>query len=217
MRTDRRVCAVVAAVGVSALALGACGTGSGANSGMPVPQRTSSAPVTAAARATTSATTTSSPTHSVVTRTVSEIVAIPFEKRTVEDAALAVGTRTVRTAGVEGAKTVFYTVTMTDGVETGRSVEREEVIRQPVTEVTAVGTKAPPTAKSSPTSSAAPKALSSGCDPNYSGACVPIASDVDCSSGKGNGPAYVQGPVRVVGEDIYGLDSDGDGIGCEKG
>jgi hypothetical protein len=31
----------------------------------------------------------------------------------------------------------------------------------------------------------------------------------------GNGPEYVQGPVRVTGADIYGLDDDGDGIGCE--
>ena len=52
------------------------------------------------------------------------------------------------------------------------------------------------------------------CDPNYSG-CVPIASDVDCAGGSGNGPAYVQGPVYVIGYDIYGLDSDNDGVGCE--
>jgi len=53
------------------------------------------------------------------------------------------------------------------------------------------------------------------CDSNYTGACVPIASDVDCAGGSGNGPAYVRGPVRVVGSDHYKLDSDGDGIGCE--
>ena len=52
------------------------------------------------------------------------------------------------------------------------------------------------------------------CDPNYSG-CVPIASDVDCAGGTGNGPAYVKGPVKVIGKDIYGLDKDRDGIGCE--
>lgn len=55
----------------------------------------------------------------------------------------------------------------------------------------------------------------SKCDPNYSGACVPIASDVDCLGGSGNGPAFVKGPVRVIGRDIYGLDRDGNGIGCE--
>ena len=55
---------------------------------------------------------------------------------------------------------------------------------------------------------------SSGCDSNYDG-CVPIASDVDCEGGSGNGPAYVSGPVRVTGTDRYGLDNDKDGIGCE--
>lgn len=59
-------------------------------------------------------------------------------------------------------------------------------------------------------------AAPSGCDPNYAWACVPIASDVDCAGGSGNGPAYVRGPVKVIGTDIYGLDSDHDGIGCEK-
>lgn len=57
-------------------------------------------------------------------------------------------------------------------------------------------------------------AVASQCDPNYSG-CVPIASDVDCAGGKGNGPMYVKGPVKVIGKDIYGLDKDRNGIGCE--
>ena len=63
---------------------------------------------------------------------------------------------------------------------------------------------------------AAPVATSSqpGCDPNYSG-CVPIASDVDCVGGSGNGPAYASGPIRVIGSDIYQMDGDGDGIACE--
>lgn len=63
--------------------------------------------------------------------------------------------------------------------------------------------------------SMAAAAKTSDCDPNYTGNCVPIARDVDCAGGKGNGPAYVRGPVYVVGEDIYGLDRDGDGVGCE--
>lgn len=61
-------------------------------------------------------------------------------------------------------------------------------------------------------------AQADGCDPNYSGVCVPVSSDVDCasSSGSGNGPDYVQGPVYVVGADIYDLDRDGDGVACES-
>lgn len=54
------------------------------------------------------------------------------------------------------------------------------------------------------------------CDPNYSGACVPIASDVDCAGGSGNGPAYVDGPIYVIGRDIYKLDRDGDGVACDR-
>jgi resuscitation-promoting factor RpfB len=73
------------------------------------------------------------------------------------------------------------------------------ITKAPITRVIVIGTKQAPR-----------------CDPNYSGACVPIASDVDCAGGSGNGPAYVQGPVRVVGTDVYGLDADGDGIGCDS-
>lgn len=57
---------------------------------------------------------------------------------------------------------------------------------------------------------------SSGCDPSYSGACLDrYASDYDCEGGSGNGPDYT-GEVTVVGVDHYGLDADGDGIGCES-
>ena len=59
-----------------------------------------------------------------------------------------------------------------------------------------------------------PQTQESSCNPNYSG-CVPIASDVDCAGGSGNGPAYVRGPVYITGYDVYGLDRDGNGVGCE--
>jgi hypothetical protein len=61
-------------------------------------------------------------------------------------------------------------------------------------------------------------ATSSDCHPSYEGACVPIASDVDCAGGSGNGPAYVSAKnFRVVGPDVYGLDgNDNDGIACES-
>jgi len=53
------------------------------------------------------------------------------------------------------------------------------------------------------------------CDPNYR-PCVPVDSDVDCAGGRGNGPSYVEGPVRGVGRDPDDLDRDGDGTGCEN-
>ena len=77
---------------------------------------------------------------------------------------------------------------------------------------TTVPARTAPTARQVPTTSAAGR-----CDPNYSGACVPVDSDVDCAGGSGNGPSYVSAKrFQVVGDDIYGLDSDNDGIACES-
>jgi hypothetical protein len=63
-----------------------------------------------------------------------------------------------------------------------------------------------------PPTTASP-APAENCHPSYD-PCVPVASDVDCAGGSGNGPAYT-GTVSVIGPDVYGLDSDGDGVGCE--
>ncbi|MFI2664929.1 G5 domain-containing protein [Micromonospora carbonacea] len=133
----------------------------------------------------------------VETRTEQETQTIRYAERTVKDPSLAEGKRVVRTRGVNGVRTLTYQVTLTDGVPTGRKLLRSAVTKQPVTQVVAVGTK-----------------QERRCDPNYSG-CVPIASDVDCAGGGGNGPAYVTGPVKVIGDDIYDLDRDNDGYGCD--
>jgi hypothetical protein len=74
----------------------------------------------------------------------------------------------------------------------------------------------PTKARSSPTPRRTTSSPKPKCDPNYADACVPIASDVDCGGGSGNGPAYFYGTARVVGSDIYDLDRDNDGIACEK-
>lgn len=47
----------------------------------------------------------------------------------------------------------------------------------------------------------------SACHPSYVGRCLPIGRDVDCDE--------VGGMVRVVGSDVYLLDVDRDGWGCE--
>ena len=65
---------------------------------------------------------------------------------------------------------------------------------------------------------AAAEPSSSGCDPNYSGACLdPDASDYDCAGGSGDGPEFT-GPVEVVGDDHYDLNADPeeDSTGCEE-
>ncbi len=121
-----------------------------------------------------------------------------FSTRTVKDPNLDQGITRVRTRGVYGSERLTYRLTFVDGVQTARTLVGRVVVKAPVTQITVVGTGSGP-----------------ACDPNYSGACVPIASDVDCAGGSGNGPAYVRGPVTVIGTDIYDLDRDGDGIGCE--
>lgn len=52
------------------------------------------------------------------------------------------------------------------------------------------------------------------CTPGYQ-PCLPPASDYDCIGGTGNGPKYTS-KVFVTGEDVYSLDRDGNGIGCEN-
>jgi hypothetical protein len=139
-----------------------------------------------------------------VTTTKSVIVTsvIPFKNKTVTDSELPKGERTIRTTGINGTRKSTYRITYVDGKQTAKKLVRQEVAKQPRTQITAVGTKVEEAEDSG------------GCDPNYSG-CVPIASDVDCSGGSGNGPEYVDGPVTVTGSDIYRLDADHDGIGCE--
>ena len=174
------------------LALGACGS-----KGVSPSAATANPAATATPSMAASATTEATP--AVENHIITKTRAIPFTTRTVNDPTLANGTTKVRSRGIAGVKTLTYEVTLTNGVQTAKRLIREVVTRAAVTRVVAVGTK-----------------TSSQCDPNYTGACVPIASDVDCAGGSGDGPAYVQGPVRVVGTDIYGLDRDGDGTGCDS-
>ncbi|MGW1346970.1 G5 domain-containing protein [Kribbella sp. NPDC002412] len=135
-----------------------------------------------------------------IKKTVVEFKVIPFKKKTVTDSSVPKGEKSVTTQGVNGTRRLTYEVTIVDGKQTAKELVKQEVAKQPRTQVTTVGTKVEE---------------ESGCDPNYSGGCVPIASDVDCSGGSGNGPEYVRGPVTVVGNDVYDLDRDNDGLGCE--
>jgi hypothetical protein len=132
-------------------------------------------------------------------RTVVERKSIAYKTRKVNDSSLDKGETRVRTAGVRGVRTLTYEVTVTDGEPTGRRLVNSEVTRKPVTKVVAVGTRTD---------------SGGNCQSGYS-PCVPIASDVDCAGGGGNGPEYVSGPIRVTGSDPYELDRDGDGIACD--
>lgn len=140
-------------------------------------------------------------------KTETSTEAIPFTTTEVSDPNSTLGVLSTKTEGVDGVRTKTWNVTYTDGIETNRVMTGEEITTDPINKVIARGTYVAP----------AKPAIQPGgnCDPNYSGACVPIASDVDCGGGSGNGPAYLYGTATVVGYDIYGLDRDGDGLACE--
>ena len=58
--------------------------------------------------------------------------------------------------------------------------------------------------------------VDTNCHPSYPDVCLAInKGDYDCAGGSGNGPNYVKGPIKVLPPDPFGLDGDGDGIGCE--
>jgi hypothetical protein len=143
-----------------------------------------------------------SPKDKTTKKVLTEIRRIPFGQTTVEDASLAKGRTEIRTRGVRGTKRLTFEVTYAGGKQVSKRLIRTVVTRQPVTQVRAVGTRVEQPEPSG------------DCDPNYSG-CVPVASDVDCAGGSGNGPEYVAGPITVIGTDVYDLDRDNDGVACE--
>jgi len=128
--------------------------------------------------------------------TVIETAAVPFGHQEVNDNSLGGGQKKLQTSGANGIKTLTYQISQDEGQPEQKILVKEEVTTAPVDEVYGVGPQ---------------------CDPNYTGACVPNVpgSDVDCGNGRGNGPYYVYGTVRVVGIDRYGLDGNHNGYGCE--
>jgi hypothetical protein len=130
---------------------------------------------------------------------------IPFSQETIKTSSLDKGEVVLDQAGERGVRVRVVRLTLKNGVEAGRDVINAFVKRPPVSQVKLVGTHV----------EAEPKAPASSCDSNYAGACVPVASDVDCAGGSGDGPAYVQGPVTVVGSDVYDLNRDDDNIACD--
>lgn len=171
---------------------------------------------------------TPTPSPVVTVKEESMTAPVPFGQVAATDPNVLVGTTTVTVTGINGVKTTIFRVTYTDGAETARDIVSDEITTPPVDQVTTTGTKQPvaapkpvapapkPVAPAPVAPAPAPPAApASSCDPNYAGQCVPISSDVDCAGGSGDGPAYLTGTVTVIGRDIYDLDRDHDGIGCD--
>ena len=77
----------------------------------------------------------------VTTKEETKTEEVAFQVKEVQNADLPEGSRRVKAAGKKGVRTIVYTVTYTDGVETGR-VEKSNTITTPaVDEIVEVGTK----------------------------------------------------------------------------
>ena len=77
----------------------------------------------------------------VTTKEETKTEEVAFQTKEVTNSELPEGTRVVKAAGKKGVRTIVYTVTYTDGVETGR-VEKSNTITTPaVDEIVEVGTK----------------------------------------------------------------------------
>ena len=120
---------------------------------------------------------------------------------------------TARTSLVTTAPTTSPTATATTAPTTSPTATTSA--RTTVPQVVTAAVPAVPAPKRTGAPAPRPTGSSGGCHPDYD-PCVPHDPvDVDCEGGSGNGPSYVTGPVRVTGDDVYGLDRDGNGVGCE--
>lgn len=132
----------------------------------------------------------------VTTENVTATEEIPYQNVNQDDSSLPKGTTKVTTLGVNGTKTLIYRVTKQDGVETKRELVSSLVTAEPVNQISSVGTYEAPKPETR-----------SDCNPNYS-PCIPNSPyDLDC--------ADIGFTVRVIGYDVYRLDRDKDGYGCE--
>ena len=107
------------------------------------------------------------------------------------------------------AKTEVSTVTETQSVEAATTEKAPDSASTTTPAASSQGAN-----PASPAAPATPRVAK--CDPGYAPQCLdPNASDYDCL-GQGDGPFYVDGPVTVVGNDRFKLDtSDHDGVACE--
>jgi PASTA domain len=166
----------------------------------PAPAATTSAPTTTTHRPATTATPTTAPTVRVPSLVGMQLASA---KQRLARRGLELRVRYRRTGRVAAGTVISQSRRI------GAAVNPSSAI----TLVVAKTMPTPPTTQPPPPPPATP---ARDCDPSYPDACLdPTASDYDCAGGSGNGPRYIQGPIQVRPPDPFGLDADGDGIGCE--
>jgi PASTA domain len=167
---------------------------------------TTSSPLPTVTTSTTLATTTTAPPTTVATVEVPKLVGMRLAsaRAALAERGLRATVRYKVTAGAPAGTVISQSRGSGAGVLPGGRV----------TVVIAKAPPPPPTAAPPPPSTAP----SRNCDPSYPDVCLdPNAEDYDCAGGSGNGPRYVEGPIRVRPPDPFDLDREGDGWGCERG
>lgn len=106
--------------------------------------------------------------------------------------------------GGDGEDRISY---VTDTVTVAETAERRTVTRTVTVE--AEDPFADTTTDDDPSSSSTTDEGGEDCSDDYAGACIPDTGErVTCSD-------LPESDFDVLGEDVYGLDPDGDGIACE--
>lgn len=130
------------------------------------------------------------------TQEVEAEVSVPFATTTTQDPNALVGTTRVVTAGAPGRDHQYWSVQLTDGVETGRTLIASTRSVQPVAQQVAVGTKPKPAPAPAPAPAAAPRSTSTATSiPTGGGGGLNWAGLANCESG-GN-------PRAVGGGGLY--------------
>lgn len=200
---------VAAAVGAAVLVAGCAGATEPAVAPVAMTEAPTTAPVTTATATTAPVTTVPATTPAPTTKAPPPRVAVPD----VVGVTVAQARAALSAAGMRWRTTFRRTSTAAPGTVIAQSPGGE---RAPGTVVTLTVAQALPKPKPTPRPAPEPEPETGGCHPSYAGACLdPDASDYDCAGGSGNGPKYT-GRVTVVGPDVFDLDRDNDGIGCER-
>lgn len=115
----------------------------------------------------------------VTHRTDLQTSAIPYSYTTQNDSTKTAGTSTITTAGVNGVETKIYDVTLTDGIETSRSLVSDETTTAPVAQVTTIGTYVAPSCTNGTYVNSAGNTV---CSPVTSSS-TPAGATAQCSDG----------------------------------
>ena len=119
----------------------------------------------------------------IETKTITELIDIPFEKATVQDSTRSAGTSTITQIGVNGKKSQIWEVVYKDGIVNTRILVSETVTLAPIAEVTAIGTKVSTAAPlNCPNGTYINSAGNTVCSP-YSSPSVPEGATAQCRDG----------------------------------